>query len=445
MKSPQIQKTAYRAITSANIQSMPEWHWLAPEMQEAVQVVSRVLPFRTNPYVTRNLIDWSRVPDDPIFQLTFPQPEMLDRDDYETIWTLLQRKASQPELQAAIGEIHARLNPHPAGQLSHNVPTLNGQELKGIQHKYRETVLYFPGQGQTCHAYCTYCFRWPQFMRIPGLKFQSSDSRELVAYLRGKRGVSDLLVTGGDPMIMKARLLRAHLEPILEPALKHVQTIRIGTKSLSYWPARFVSDPDADELLAFFERVVTSGRHLAVMAHFSHPNELQTSLVEEAIRRIRETGAEIRTQAPLIRHINDNSRAWSRMWRKSVRLGMVPYYMFVERNTGPREYFRLSLRKAHRIYREAIQRVSGLARTVRGPSMSAFPGKIQILGAAQLGREKVFVLQFLQARQSDWVGRPFFAEWDPDASWLDDLRPAFGRQHFFFESEADFWANSTVA
>ncbi|MEJ2082098.1 MAG: lysine 2,3-aminomutase, partial [Acidobacteriota bacterium] len=297
MKSPQIQKTGYRAITSANIQSMPEWHWLAPEMQEAVQVVSRVLPFRTNPYVTRNLIDWSRVPDDPIFQLNFPQPEMLDRDDYETIWTLLQRKASQPELQAAIGEIHARLNPHPAGQLSHNVPTLNGQELKGIQHKYRETVLYFPGQGQTCHAYCTYCFRWPQFMRIPGLKFQSSDSRELVAYLRGKREVSDLLVTGGDPMIMKARLLRAHLEPILEPALKHVQTIRIGTKSLSYWPARFVSDPDADELLAFFERVVTSGRHLAVMAHFSHPNELQTPLVEEAIRRIRDTGAEIRTQA----------------------------------------------------------------------------------------------------------------------------------------------------
>jgi L-lysine 2,3-aminomutase len=445
MKSAQFQETAYRAITSANIQAMPEWHWLPPELQEAVQVVGRVLPFRTNPYVTRHLIDWNRVPADPIFQLTFPQPDMLERDDYERIWSLLQRGVSRPELKAAIREIHLRMNPHPAGQLSHNVPMLNGKELEGIQHKYRETVLYFPGQGQTCHAYCSYCFRWPQFMRIPGLKFQSRDSGELVSYLRRKRDVTDLLVTGGDPMIMKARLLRSHLEPILDPSLKHVQTIRIGTKSLSYWPARYVTDPDADEILRLFERVIASGRHLAIMAHFSHSNELQTSLVEEAIRRIRDTGAEIRTQAPLIRHVNDDSKVWSTMWRKSVRLGMVPYYMFVERDTGPKEYFRLSLRRAHRVYREAIQRVSGLARTVRGPSMSAFPGKIQILGTAQLGREKVFVLQFLQARQPDWVGRPFFAEWDPDASWLDELRPAFGRQHFFFESEADFWANSTVA
>ena len=181
------------------------------------------------------------------------------------------------------------------------------------------------------------------------------------------------------------------------------------------------------------------------MAHFSHAKELATPLVVEAIRRIRSTGAEIRTQAPIIRHVNDNAAVWSEMWRTSVRLGMVPYYMFVERDTGPKEYFRMSLLKAHRIYREAVQKVSGLARTARGPSMSAFPGKIQILGTAQIGRDKVFVLQFLQARQPDWIGRPFFAEWDPDANWLDDLRPAFGRQHFFFESEDDFWAASTVA
>ncbi|MFZ0429049.1 MAG: lysine 2,3-aminomutase [Acidobacteriota bacterium] len=445
MKSPQFLETAYRAITLSNIRSMPEWHWLPPDLQEAVRVVGQVLPFRTNLYVTRHLIDWSRLPDDPIFQLTFPQPSMLPQADYEAVWRLLNQGADQEELQAVVREIQLRMNPHPAGQLSHNVPTLNGRELQGLQHKYRETVLYFPGQGQTCHAYCTYCFRWPQFMKIPGMKFHARDSRDLVAYLRRSREVSDLLVTGGDPMIMKARLLREHLEPILDPSLNHVQTIRIGTKSLSYWPARFVTDPDADELLAFLEQVVASGRHLAIMAHFSHAKELATPLVVEAIRRIRSTGAEIRTQAPIIRHVNDNAAVWSEMWRTSVRLGMVPYYMFVERDTGPREYFRMSLWKAHRIYHEAVQKVSGLARTVRGPSMSAFPGKIQILGTAQIGRDKVFVLQFLQGRQPDWVGRPFFAEWDPDANWLDDLRPAFGRQHFFFESEDDFWAASTVA
>jgi hypothetical protein len=124
---------------------------------------------------------------------------------------------------------------------------------------------------------------------------------------------------------------------------------------------------------------------------------------------------------------------------------MVPYYMFIERDTGPKEYFQLPLHRAHRIYRDAIQKVSGLARTVRGPSMSAFPGKVQILGNSQIGKERVFVLQFLQARDPGWVGRPFFAEFDPNASWLDDLKPAFGKSNFFFEREGHHWAASTVA
>jgi hypothetical protein len=79
--------------------------------------------------------------------------------------------------------------------------------------------------------------------------------------------------------------------------------------------------------------------------------------------------------------------------------------------------------------------VSGLARTVRGPSMSATPGKVVVDGTARLGGEKVFCLRFLQGRDPDWVGRPFFARYDPEATWLDELEPAAGEQQFFF-SEA---------
>jgi hypothetical protein len=77
--------------------------------------------------------------------------------------------------------------------------------------------------------------------------------------------------------------------------------------------------------------------------------------------------------------------------------------------------------------------------------MSAFPGKVNIIGTSQIGREKVFVLEFLQARNPDWVGRPFYAQFDPDSCWFDQLRPAFGKQHFFFERQQDPWAVSTVA
>jgi hypothetical protein len=107
--------------------------------------------------------------------------------------------------------------------------------------------------------------------------------------------------------------------------------------------------------------------------------------------------------------------------------------MFVERDTGPRNYFEVSLNRAWRIFREAQQRVSGLARTARGPSMSATPGKVVIDGVARVGREQVFVLRFLQARDPDWVGRPFFAKYNPDATWLDQLEPALGEKEFFFE------------
>lgn len=67
----------------------------------------------------------------------------------------------------------------------------------------------------------------------------------------------------------------------------------------------------------------------------------------------------------------------------------------------------MPLARAWKVYREAMQQVSGLGRTARGPSMSAGPGKVEIQGIAEIKGEKVFVLRFIQARNSDWVQQPF--------------------------------------
>jgi hypothetical protein len=82
-----------------------------------------------------------------------------------------------------------------------------------------------------------------------------------------------------------------------------------------------------------------------------------------------------------------------------------------------------------------MQSVSGLSRTARGPSMSAGPDKVEVQGVTEVRGEKVFVLRFLQGRNPDWVQRPFFARFDPKATWLDQLRPALGEDRFFFEDE----------
>jgi hypothetical protein len=116
-------------------------------------------------------------------------------------------------------------------------------------------------------------------------------------------------------------------------------------------------------------------------------------------------------------------------------MGIIPYYMFVARDTGAQSYFNVTLERAHYIYSNAWQQISGIGRTVRGPSMSSGPGKVRIVGITEMKGEKVFVLEFLQGRKPDWVGKPFFAAFDPAAEWLDDLVPAFGENEFFYEQE----------
>jgi L-lysine 2,3-aminomutase len=268
----------------------------------------------------------------------------------------------------------------------------------------------------------------------PELKMATDDIGTLVAYLGEHPEVTSVLITGGDPMIMGEVVLRRYIEPLIDPRnhLDHLESIRIGTKSLSYWPQRFVTDPDADATLRLFGEVMASGRTLALMAHFTHPRELEPTLLEAAVGRIRSTGAVIRTQAPLIRSINDDPAAWRSMWRNQVRMGMIPYYMFVERDTGPQDYFAVPLARAYEIFRAAYQGVSGLCRTVRGPSMSATPGKICVDGVTEVAGIKVFVLRMIQARDPNLVGTPFFARFDPGASWLTDLEPVF-TERFPFE------------
>lgn len=387
-----------------------------------MKAVAAVLPFRVNSYVVDTLIDWSRAPDDPIFQLVFPHRDMLPPADFATMRALLAAGAEPAALEQAARAIRARLNPHPAGQLERNNPVAtDGRPIRGLQHKYAETVLFFPSEGQTCHSFCAFCFRWPQFTKDKSLRMALSDRDALRAYLAAHQEVTDLLVTGGDPLVMKARRLRHYLEILREPALDHVRSVRIGSKALSFWPYRFVRDDDADDLLALFAELRGWGKHVTLMAHINHKRELEPAVARQAIARLQAAGVVIRSQSPVLRHVNDSAEAWAALWTEQVRLGIVPYYMFVPRDTGAKSRFDVPLVRAYQIYRDAIARVSGLARTARGPSMSTEQGKVEVQGIADVSGEKLFVLRFIQARDPDWVQRPFFARYDEKATWFDEL------------------------
>lgn len=225
-------------------------------------------------------------------------------------------------------------------------------------------------------------------------------------------------------MVMSTARLRSHVDPLLD--VPSVRTIRFGTKSLAYWPMRFTTDDDADDLLRLLERIVASGRLAAVMAHVSHDRELATDQARSAIARIRSTGAVVYCQAPIMRHINDDPYTWRRMWSAQVSLGAVPYYMFMARDTGPRAYFEVPIARAMRVFQDAYRSLPGLARTVRGPVMSTTSGKLVVDGPMGGTDGHALQVRFLQARDPALVGRPFQVTHPPFAVWADQLTASCG-------------------
>ena len=423
----------YRPFTRKNYKNIPQLVYLSRTDVADMDVIGRVLPFKTNNYVVDELIDWANYKNDPMFAINFPQKKLIDPEHFDRVSNLLKSGAGVSAVNQAVDSIRHGLNPHPAGQLECNVPEMDGHKLSGIQHKYDETMLVFPAQGQTCHAYCTFCFRWPQFTGMSDCKMAVKQAEVTAGYLARHPEITDVLFSGGDPMVMTAGRLEVYIDALLNSEFSNLKTIRIGTKTLSFWPYRYLTDKDSGKILALFRKVVDSGIHLSIMAHINHYREMSTSAFREAVKRIRQTGAVIRSQSPILKHVNSDPLIWEKMWVDQVRMGIIPYYMFVPRNTGAHRFFSIPLVKAYDIYRKAFSRVSGLARTVRGPSMSALQGKIKIDGIPEIRGKKYICMSFIQGRSAEWVKKPFFSEYDAKACWIDELKPAFGDKAFFFD------------
>lgn len=421
----------FKAIT---ISALDEWAERYPRLKPEVEDIRNsalIFPFKASPYLVEELIDWERegdIKEDPFYRLVFPTMAMLS-DEHRALLEAAVNGGDVKRRKEVILQIRTDLNPHPAGQKELNAAKPGMEELTGVQHKYDETVLFFPAAGQTCHAYCTYCFRWAQFIGDNDLRFAQKEAGSLFKYLDEHREVSDILFTGGDPLFMQTRMLKEYFKPFEDPDfMPHIRNLRIGTRTLTFWPKRFTEDDDADELIEMLRRVQERGnRHIAIMSHLSHWRELSTKKVQHAIRRLRdEAGVNIRSQSPVMRGINDDAEVWARKWQEEVRLGIVPYYMFMARDTGAQQFFGVPLAKAQRLYADAIRSTSGLCRTARGPSMSCTPGKVEVTGVQEIMGQPAFILRFLQCRDEAWIGKVFFAKYDPEAVWYDDLKPLEG-------------------
>ncbi len=425
----------YRAFNFSSFSKSKYAKNLSDQELKELELVSHILPFKVNNYILDELIDWNNKETDPMFNLYFFNKHMLHSEQLNLLQNSYYNTKTIEEKNEIIKQIRSELNPHPAKQMTANVPILNNKRIKGLQHKYKETCLIFPKSGQTCHSYCTFCFRWAQFIGDDDQKFYTDSSGLHIEYIKKNKEITDLLFTGGDPMIMSVPKLKEIVSPFLSNEFEHIKNIRIGTKSIVNFPYKYVNDKETSELLSFFDDIIKTGKHLSIMAHINHWIEMESNAFKIAIKNIRNTGAEIRTQSPILNNINDNSDIWIKMWQQQVKLGLIPYYMFIERETGAEKYFNIPLFKAFNIFKDAYKQVSGLCKTVKGPSMSAIPGKVVIDGVIKIEGKKYFVLNFLQARNPDWIKQPFLAEYDETSTWLFQLNPYGGK--FFFMDELE--------
>ena len=411
--------------------STPYYQRLPPEEKRSFDLLSRVFHFKVNNYVLENLIDWDQVPQDPVYQYVFPKPEMIGEEGFELLANVT--KPGMPEsVQATfLQRIRTKLRPQYTYSPESQPKDKEGTPLKGMYSNFPTIVSLFPAPMViTCHSYCNFCFRWIQFGDQQVQADSSySDPNSPVEWLRSHPEVSDVLFTGADPLICNSKVLWKYIQPILE--VDSVKVLRISSKSLAYWPFRFTTDQDAPHLLAMFERITEQGKHLNFCAHFTHPRELEHPEVAKAIAAIRNTGAVIRTQGPLLKNVNDSSEAWSQMWDRQVNLGLIPYYMFIEAGHHPEPCFRVPLALALDIFQRAQKMTTGLARTVRGPVFMLDLHRVLLDGITTVNGDKFFVLKNLQAPPGHHSeGQIKLIPYDPETKSLGNLYELFNEVGF---------------
>ena len=325
--------------------------------------------FRVNDYYLK-LIDWDN-PDDPIRQLIIPREEEL----------------------ADWGQLDAS---------NENAVTV----ARGVQHKYSDTVLLLC--TETCGAYCRYCFRKRLFMS------ENDEGRvdltEGLRYIEDHPEVNNVLLTGGDPLVMSTRRL-VHILARLR-AIPHVKVIRIGSKMPAFNPNRILGDPDLLDALSRFSK---PKRRIYLMAHFDHPRELTRRAVDGIDACLR-AGVVCVNQCPMIKGVNDSPKVLARLYNKLSFIGCPPYYLFQGRPTAGNEPYEVPIVRGWHIFQEALRRGSGLARRARF-CMSHESGKVEVLA---IDRRRIY-MRYHQAKNQADQGRFFIRRRNDEAFWLDQL------------------------
>jgi KamA family protein len=241
------------------------------------------------------------------------------------------------------------------------------------------------------------------------------DVSEGLKYIAGQPQVTNVLLTGGDPLLMSTIRLRRILEALR--AIPHVQIIRLGSKLPAFNPWRILDDQELQQVL---RALSTPQKRIYLMAHFDHPRELTPAALESLDCFLR-CGVIVCNQNPLLAGVNDDPEVLAELFRRLSFAGVPPYYLFQCRPTVGNKPYAVPIVRGHAIFEAAKKLVSGLAKRARF-IMSHASGKIEIVG---VDRERIF-MRYHRAKDPADEGRFLICRRNDEAYWLEDLEPVEG-------------------
>ncbi|HPC94228.1 MAG TPA: KamA family radical SAM protein [Sedimentisphaerales bacterium] len=283
--------------------------------------------------------------------------------------------------------------------------------MPGLEHKYPSTVLLLV--SNVCEGICRYCFRKRVFLR-PQWEYLR-DIPAAMAYIADHREITNVLLTGGDPLVLATSKLADLVGRIRQ--IDHVQIIRIGTRTPAFNPYRIIEDPTLTDMVRQYS---TPRKRVYVMTHFIHPREL-TDVAVEAVDALQKAGAITANQTPLIHGVNDDPETLATLLARLSFIGAVPYYIFQCRPAVGNKAYTVPIETGCEIVEQAKSRVSGLAKRLRYV-MSHASGKIEILGKLS---DRVYFRYHRAANEAD-SGRMLAFACNPQACWLDDYGEVAG-------------------
>jgi lysine 2,3-aminomutase len=236
--------------------------------------------------------------------------------------------------------------------------------VEGIVHRYPDRVLL--KLVNVCAVYCRFCFR--REMVGPGRQMLSPDKIDAaLGYVRSRPEIWEVILTGGDPLVLSARRLHEIIRRIA--AIEHVKIIRFHTRLPVVAPGKITP--------SLIRAMKAPGKTTYVALHANHPREL-TPAARAACARIIDAGIPMVSQSVLLRGVNDDVETLSALMRAFVECRIKPYYLHHGDLAPGTSHFRTTIAEGQALMRALRGRVSGLAQPAYVLDIPGGYGKVPV-------------------------------------------------------------------